>query len=204
MLSILTILTLSMDPMMYALQKSTHLPGIAVDVGANGGGQTNMALKMDRKVLAVECLASAYSFLLTMFEKNENVTLVHICAGSETGLNILNLADDSSSIFKSNIQHGAEYKKAMRLHNINAHNRQHVVTVRLDDIVSEPVAVLKIDTQGFEYNVLLGAQSILKKYRPVVMFEHDSNFQKNGNPLTFFQDNYNCKRMGGDYVCVPT
>lgn len=138
-----------------------------------------------------------------MFQSNANVTLIHTCVGSDISLKKLNLADDSSSMLKSNIENGPEYQKAKRFHNIKAHSRQDVLVVRLDDIVNVPVALLKVDTQGYEYNVLLESNSILQKYRPVVVFEHDHKFKKNGDPLTFFKHNYNCERMGQDEVCVP-
>ena len=199
---ILTFVITRTDPMMYALQQSMRLPGIVIDVGANGGQQTTMALNANRRVLSIECLASAYVDLLKRFEGNPNVTLVHTCVGSNTGLNVLNLADDSSDLIKRNIENGPEYAKAKRSHNERARNRQHVLTVRLGDIVREPVALLKIDTQGFEYDVLLGAQSIMQTSAPVVMFEHTKHFEKNGDPFGFLRRDYDCEHWGGDFICV--
>lgn len=42
--------------------------------------------------------------------------------------------------------------------------------VRLDDLNLAP-AFIKIDVQGFEKNVLLGAVNTLEKYKPLIMFE---------------------------------
>jgi FkbM family methyltransferase len=43
--------------------------------------------------------------------------------------------------------------------------------MRLDDLVSEPVAVIKIDVEGMEPVVLAGARRLLRRSRPVVFAE---------------------------------
>jgi FkbM family methyltransferase len=47
-----------------------------------------------------------------------------------------------------------------------------VTTERLDDAVTGPVALVKIDVEGAELQVLRGAQRTLQEHRPVVVFEH--------------------------------
>ena len=47
-----------------------------------------------------------------------------------------------------------------------------VKTERLDDVVAHPVALVKIDVEGAELQVLRGAQRTLQEHRPVVVFEH--------------------------------
>ena len=41
------------------------------------------------------------------------------------------------------------------------------------------VSVLKIDTQGFEWNVLQGATALIAKHRPVILFEHEDHYHEN-------------------------
>lgn len=48
--------------------------------------------------------------------------------------------------------------------------------VRLDDMDLAPVDLLKIDVEGFEYDVLLGAEELVRQDQPVVVVE-----QKRGN-----------------------
>jgi FkbM family methyltransferase len=45
---------------------------------------------------------------------------------------------------------------------------------KLDDVVnpSSPVALIKIDVEGGEYDVLQGAVATLKKWHPYIIFEH--------------------------------
>ncbi len=47
-----------------------------------------------------------------------------------------------------------------------------VQTERLDDIVSEPIKFIKIDVEGGELQVLKGAVDTIRKYKPVIVFEH--------------------------------
>jgi hypothetical protein len=43
---------------------------------------------------------------------------------------------------------------------------------RLDDLVTGPVDVVKIDVEGAEAACLRGAERILREHRPLVIFEH--------------------------------
>jgi FkbM family methyltransferase len=47
-----------------------------------------------------------------------------------------------------------------------------VPAVRLDDIASGPVALLKIDVEGHEQAVITGATATIDKHSPSVIFEH--------------------------------
>ena len=180
-----------------------HLKGVVIDVGANGGSETHMALAMGREVVAIECLASAYTELLHEFGSNPNVTLLHICAGEATSFMTLHLADDSSSLIKGNIAHGAELQKAQRAHNVAKLNRETVVVAAMDDLVKNtPVALIKIDVQGFEPQVLRGARGILAAYQPVLIYE---DFFHAGPARNFrLPKKYVCKTVNQDKVChVP-
>lgn len=46
-----------------------------------------------------------------------------------------------------------------------------VRVVRVDEVVSHPVALIKLDVEGGEYHALLGAERTLRDFRPLVVFE---------------------------------
>ena len=50
-------------------------------------------------------------------------------------------------------------------------NTIQVRVVRVDDLVTHPVAFIKIDVEGGEYHALLGAERTISTSRPVIVFE---------------------------------
>ena len=52
----------------------------------------------------------------------------------------------------------------------NAGGKLHIV--RIDDVIKcQSVDFIKIDVEGFEYDILLGAENILKTYSPTIFIE---------------------------------
>ena len=43
--------------------------------------------------------------------------------------------------------------------------------VKLDDIINEPIKLMKIDVEGSEFNVLAGAIGIIEEYKPIIILE---------------------------------
>jgi FkbM family methyltransferase len=62
-----------------------------------------------------------------------------------------------------------QYDSATRLEHVQ------VKLVKLDDIAPESVRFIKIDTEGAEFNVILGAKETIARLRPVVSFEFGEN-----------------------------
>jgi hypothetical protein len=42
---------------------------------------------------------------------------------------------------------------------------------KLDSLDLEPIDYMKIDCEGYEYNILVGAEQTIKKYKPIVVVE---------------------------------
>jgi len=65
---------------------------------------------------------------------------------------------------------------------------QHVF-IKVADVIPEIVSLtrldlIKIDVEGFEYQVLLGLKQALEKHRPRIIFEYDYNYwQSNGQQI---------------------
>ena len=164
--------------MAYALQLVRDRPGVVIDVGANNGKQSMMALLARRRVFAIECLSSAYTDLLHIFRNvsADNITIVHACAGRKLELSVLNLADDSSSLFQHNVGMGREAEKHMLVMQRESRSTESALVLPLDLLFrTETVVLVKVDTQGAEESVLGGMQRILQQ-RPVVMYEETNRF----------------------------
>ena len=66
--------------------------------------------------------------------------------------------------------------------------KERVSVHRLDDLVREAnlpkIDVMKIDVEGAEYRVLVGAQEVLNRFRPILLFEAlDAALQKQGTSV---------------------
>eukprot|EP00756_Hemistasia_phaeocysticola_P018005 Hpha_TRINITY_DN15568_c1_g5::TRINITY_DN15568_c1_g5_i1::g.109185::m.109185 len=182
------------------LEKASGLPGIMLDVGANGGLETIAGLAAGRKVVAIECLSYAYAYLLKMFQANDNVTLLHACAGSRLEKRDLILAQDSSSLL-TDAMAGLHKKQRKNRYIAGGADHESVLTVPLDSIIDEPVAYIKIDVQGFESEVIKGAMKLILKYRPVILYEWDVHFLKWAVPPVL-PDDYSCIWVvGNDKLC---
>jgi len=64
---------------------------------------------------------------------------------------------------------------------IGEYVEKHVESITLDSLINslnlnKRVSVVKIDVQGSEYQVLLGAKEVIEKDRPVVIFEHEDEY----------------------------
>lgn len=52
----------------------------------------------------------------------------------------------------------------------------YLPTYRIDDLCLEDCSLIQLDTEGFEYNILLGAKNTINKFKPLISLE-DSNAQ---------------------------
>lgn len=50
----------------------------------------------------------------------------------------------------------------------------HLPTYRIDNLCLEDCSLIQLDTEGFEYNILLGAKNTIEKFKPLISLE-DSN-----------------------------
>lgn len=87
--------------------------------------------------------------------------------------------------------------------------RNEVLAVRLDDLV-DSVDFIKIDAEGHDYPVLLGAQRLLDESRPALLIEFNhSNFQMSGFSAENISDlllrySYTVvARIHNDFLFVP-
>jgi len=129
--------------------------GVALDIGANVGLWTSDISKEFRKVIAYEPVADFRKCL----QRNVNLENVNIeaCAlGNEnTFIDMI--------ITEENTGHSHVNPESKGLGKIPMY--------RLDDLELREVDYIKIDCEGYEYNILLGAEQTIKKFRPIIVIE---------------------------------
>jgi FkbM family methyltransferase len=145
----------------------------SLDIGGNIGLQS---IRMSQcvgdagKIYAFEPL----HYLQEKFRRNMalnkagNVTLLPFALSdteSEAEFNI-NKNDWNQGTFSLSVSQGADKQTVLVK-----------VADTLPEIINLPhLALIKIDVEGFEYQVLRGLSATLKKHRPRIIFEYDDNY----------------------------
>jgi len=165
-----------------------------IDIGANIGtftiGVAKSLQKIDGKVICFEpqrivfqqlCaniflnqLENVHAFNLAVGEKNKTVELPIIDFHKSTNPGGFSVNDD----IRSHLKH--EYKKgttASNTYQSAISEKMQIITI--DSLkIDDEIAFLKIDVEGGELEVLIGAQNTLKKnsYPPIVFEDWGSKF----------------------------
>ena len=129
-----------------------------VDVGANYGDTAIWWAKtFGSKVFAFEPLVDVYN------ELNENVKL--------NGVDVIT--------YNVALGNGKEIKGNSSGNMFSIGGSTKIKTIKLDDYLFERLNLLKIDVEGFEYEVLQGAKKTISRYRPKIIIEtHSKNLRK--------------------------
>ena len=134
--------------------------GIICDIGANIGNHSlYFAALLNRQVYAFEPTKEAIEIFKNNIDLNglnASIKVFQMALGSEKGLGRM-------EINASNL--GASYLQVLGDGDVSIN--------RLDDVLEAnlPVALLKIDVEGFEKAVLTGAERTIQKYHPLIVAE---------------------------------
>jgi FkbM family methyltransferase len=148
-----------------SLHSSVKNLNTVIDVGANIGQFSYRILSYYNKanVYCFEPLPEAYGELVRNFKKNQNVKPFNVCLGSEDGMIdfFVNDFSQASSALKISENQKSNFP-------FTKNSKKIIVPVkRLDNLIAdinmESPVLLKLDTQGFEKNVLVGCEKILSK-----------------------------------------
>lgn len=157
------------EELLYCSQVVPHR-SVVVDVGANTGNHLVFFIRFlkPRLAIPIEPVPQAIDVLRRNLQLNAmsvDMRGLGLAAGRETGRLSLK-ADEGSDLVVASVQERAVDDTAPA-----------VACVRLDDLIEERVDFLKIDVEGFEDNVLLGADRILSQDKPLLMLEMNDDKQ---------------------------
>ena len=146
---------------------------LCFDVGANVGRRTRTFLKLKARVVAVEPQPHCMKALKNKYTGNRDVILVQKALGEEQGNADMMVCDAHS--LSSLSKNWVETVKASGRYSSCTWNRTVTVpVVPLDDLISQygKPAFMKIDVEGYEYEVVRGLSQPVK----VICFELTPEF----------------------------
>jgi FkbM family methyltransferase len=151
----------------------------AIDIGANIGNHSLYFSDHFEKVISFEPHPMTYKVLSLNSELSNNITCYNIGLSDSDGIAIL-------EIKKYNI--GGSFITDKKINNSEI--------IRLEKLDSfqdiNNIKLIKIDVEGHEYKTILGAQEIIKKNMPIVIFEQQISDFVNGESSSINQ----LKKMG--------
>ena len=159
-------------PIIKLIKKYLPKGGVFVDVGANIGCHSLIASKIAKKVIALEPVKIVAERLKSNCELNNlgNVSILQLAASDEEGIvSFYKTKDKSSDAGMGTLcQHARPEKDTEEI---------KVESKTLDNILrEEKVDFIKIDADGYDGKVILGAIKTIEKYHPVIVFEYCKDF----------------------------
>ena len=156
------------------LTKSGLIRGDAVDVGANIGNHSLFFAGHFANVVALEPNPRLFELLEINARLRKNIHPLNV--GASDISREMSLGYDSANWGGGTLF--PERPDASRAFNVP------VKVQRLDDVVEladHPIGLLKIDVEGHELRVLMGAATLIARSRPVVLFEQHPHETENGS-----------------------
>jgi len=156
---------------------------IFVDIGAHVGKYTIPLANLCKKVIAIEADPTNAEYLIKNVELNKisNVKIFNCACYSSNGY--VYFDTNKSSNVKKIVDYGKSKVRAMTLDDI-------FNSIELDK--QNINIVIKIDVEGAEYDVLLGARNIIEKYKPTIICEcWENNWSKIINFFSKYNYTYN-------------
>lgn len=145
---------------------AAHRIDVVLDVGAARGGFAHelRAFGYAGRIVSFEPMQAAHADLARAAAADPNWTTVHAALGATRGVQCINIASNSDS--SSLLPFAAAHTDAAP--QVSYVGEEEVTVERLDDLSADLVpqaarAFLKIDTQGFEREVLAGGQETLAR-----------------------------------------
>jgi FkbM family methyltransferase len=137
--------------------KHTARRRTAIDVGAHIGIFTQRYAQLFQRVIAIEPVNVQYLRANTV--QYANVEIYHNAASNRIG----------DTVYLHNPSHNNSNSGAWEI--TTEPTDTSITTITVDSLNIKDVDLIKIDTQGVEHSVILGARDTIKQCRPVIHIE---------------------------------
>jgi len=137
----------------------------ALDIGANIGLTALLISQFYRKVIAFEASPSTFSLLSNNMVQNNvrNVECINVAAAEENGVGSITVASwdrPGESISEINLSDPG-------------YRQEPIIKRTLDGLLKNVVWIdfIKIDTEGYEQEVISGSKELIFNFKPVILME---------------------------------
>jgi hypothetical protein len=153
-------------------QCNPHLfDGVALDIGANIGNHSLYFSDYFKTVYSFEPNPRTYKVLQINAALANNIQCFEIGLSDVSKQSLMD-SNPTNSGGSTVTDAGSSKAQAIALQTLDAFSLEHG---QFDDA---PIKLLKIDIEGHEYKALRGAEQVIRKHRPVILFEqHPHDFE---------------------------
>ncbi|HLN55267.1 MAG TPA: FkbM family methyltransferase [Bacteroidales bacterium] len=166
---------------------------LIVDIGGGIGASVILYRKYfpENHIIAFEPITENYNAIKSRIKDLENIEVVNKALGNENSFIPMNIANriTSSSLLPLSADPGSE---AFSEKNLGKSRDENIEVVRLDDfLLTNPrdIGIMKIDVQGYEMNVLKGAEKTLERTK-VIVLEANNHEGYSGAPKYYETDEF--------------
>jgi FkbM family methyltransferase len=152
---------------------------IILDIGGGIGATVKLFNQFypENKIMVFEPVDDNFNAIKSRFSSSTNIEILKYAIGNENSVKKINIANRITS---SSILPLAEDKnsEAFNENNLGHARIENIELVRLDDFMlndHNEIGIMKIDVQGFELDVLQGAEVTLKRTDIVVLEVNNHN-----------------------------
>lgn len=169
------------------------------DVGANQGKMAERLLRIfpEAEVYAFEPAAKAFALLSEKARSQPRLHAYHMALGATTGEATLYLNDNEEMCtLRDNQARGAAGETKIKVDTLDRFCHEHA------DLRGNTLDLLKIDTEGFEIEVLKGAGSLLMERRIRFIYAECSARLSDKEHTSFHELNSHLARLGYNFIAL--
>lgn len=168
---------------------------VCVDIGANIGYVSIELAKRSKFVYSFEPQPLIYQVLLKNLVQNSCANAQAFNMGCYSKTTRLDFGDYQNGWLGTNNPSDLESITSFGALSLKSSEKGFVEAKRLDEIIKGPIDFIKIDAQGADIDCIFGAEGLIAKYHPVIVFEYEEefstkNYGRNFNDLSNFTSKY--------------
>jgi FkbM family methyltransferase len=179
-----------------SIRLAKHFPDqnfMILDIGGGVGASVILYNKYfsANKIIVFEPILENYNIIKSKTSQFSNIEVFNYAVGSENSKKQINIANriTSSSLFPLSVDPDSN---VFNEKNLGQNRVENIEVVRLDDFLTKipgDIGIIKIDVQGYEMNVLKGAEASLERAK-IILLEANNHDGYVGSPRYFEIDSY--------------